>query len=178
MSFDNLWAGWRSAYVESVSSPDGDLAAEADLDPGGEASCVFCHIVKSPAPDDELFILFESDFSIVLMNAYPYATGHLLAMPRRHEQELSGLSAAESGDLWSVTTMAARAIEAAYKPDGMNIGANLGRAAGAGIPRHLHLHILPRWIGDTNFMTSIASIRVMPEALSDSFKKLRASWPR
>ena len=179
MSFDNLWAGWRSAYVASVSNPETDAAeSDADSDSGDEAHCVFCRIEKSPAPDEERHVLFESEFSIVVMNAYPYATGHLLAMPRRHEQELAGLSPAESADLWAVTNTATRAIEAAYHPDGMNLGANLGRAAGAGIPRHLHLHVLPRWIGDTNFMTSIASVRVMPEALSDSFKKLRASWPK
>ena len=181
MTFDNLWAGWRSAYVASVSKPDGEALVESkdeQPDSGDEAHCVFCQIVKSPAPDDERFVIFESELSIVILNAYPYASGHLLAMPRRHEQELAGLSPLESADLWSVTTAAAETIQAAYGPDGMNLGANLGRAAGAGIPRHLHLHVLPRWIGDTNFMTSIASVRVMPEALSDSFKKLRASWPR
>jgi ATP adenylyltransferase len=180
MSFDNLWAGWRSAYVASVSNPESEAVEAVDdgVDSDDEAHCVFCRIVKSAAPDEERHVLFESEFSIVIMNAYPYATGHVLAMPRRHEQELSGLSAVESADLWSVTTVATRAIEAAYHPDGMNLGANLGRAAGAGIPRHLHLHVLPRWVGDTNFMTAIASVRVMPEALSDSFKKLRASWPR
>jgi ATP adenylyltransferase len=180
MSLDNLWAGWRSAYVASVSSPnDGEIIETLDdAEAGDEAHCVFCRIVKADAPDAERHVLFESELSIVILNAYPYASGHLLAMPRRHEQDLSGLSPAESTDLWAVTMAAAAAIEAAYHPDGMNLGANLGRAAGAGIPRHLHLHALPRWIGDTNFMTSIASVRVMPEALADSFTKLRASWPR
>jgi ATP adenylyltransferase len=98
-------------------------------------------------------------------------------MPRRHVSELAGLTADESDDLWRVTMMGARAIETAYGAEGMNIGANLGRAAGAGIPRHLHLHALPRWVGDTNFMTSVASIRVMPESLPDSYSKLKANWP-
>ena len=115
--------------------------------------------------------------TIVIMNAYPYASGHVLVMPIRHVSELSELEPSESAELWSVTRDAVTAIEAAYLPDGMNIGANLGRAAGAGIPRHLHLHVVPRWIGDTNFMTTIASVRVMPEALSDSWQKIRAAWP-
>lgn len=179
MTLDNLWAGWRSAYVASVSGPDGaQIAADADQGDRDDAGdCVFCRIVASRAPDEERHVLYESEHSIVIMNAYPYASGHLLVMPRRHVQELSLLTDAESMDLWKATTTAVSVIEAAYSPDGMNLGANLGRAGGAGIPRHLHLHALPRWIGDTNFMTSVASTRVMPEALSDSYKKLRANWP-
>jgi ATP adenylyltransferase len=178
MSLDNLWAGWRSAYVASVSGSDEqEPSLDEEVDLGDEAHCVFCRIIKSDADDAARHVLFESEYSIVVLNAYPYATGHVLTMPRRHEQELSRLTPVESADLWQVTTLAAAAIQAAYAPDGMNLGANLGRAAGAGIPRHLHLHVLPRWIGDTNFMTSIASVRVMPEALSDSFQKLRANWP-
>ena len=181
MTLDNLWAGWRSAYVATVSSkgPAETPPTESDgADADDEAHCVFCRIIKSDEPDEARHVLSQSKYSIVILNAYPYASGHVLAMPRRHVQELSVLSTAESADLWSLTTTAARAIELAYEPDGMNLGANLGRAAGAGIPRHLHLHVLPRWIGDTNFMTSIASVRVMPEALSDSFAMLKASWPK
>ena len=179
MTLDNLWAGWRSAYVTSVTGEDAADQARvgSGVDAGDEASCVFCRIISSTAPDEERFVLAASEHSVVIMNAYPYASGHVLVMPRRHVQELSALSSDESIDLWEITCAAANVIEVTYTPDGMNLGANLGRAAGAGIPRHLHLHALPRWIGDTNFMTSVASVRVMPEALSDSYKKLRANWP-
>src|SRR5487761_1909905 len=177
MTLENLWAGWRSAYVASVSGedPEAPAAGRPNRDRGDASTCVFCRIISSQAPDEERFVLASSEHSVVIMNAYPYASGHLLVMPRRHVQELSALSAAESIDLWQLTCAAASVIERAYTPDGMNLGANLGRAAGAGIPQHLHLHALPRWIGDTNFMTSVSSVRVMPEALSDSYKKLRTN---
>jgi ATP adenylyltransferase len=176
MSFENLWAGWRSAYVNSVSDP---VSTESERrEPiDDEASCVFCRLIASDAPAETRNIVFENELSVAMLNAFPYASGHLLTMPRRHVSDLGGLTPEESDDLWRVTTMGAKAIEKAYGAEGMNIGANLGRAAGAGIPRHLHLHTLPRWIGDTNFMTSVASIRVMPEALSDSYLKLKANWP-
>jgi ATP adenylyltransferase len=180
MSFENLWAGWRSAYVNSVSGPESEAPEVRSPATGAtdeEGTCVFCRIIASDAPDETRNIVFESELSLAMLNAFPYASGHLLTMPRRHVSELAGLTADESDDLWRVTMMGARAIETAYGAEGMNIGANLGRAAGAGIPRHLHLHALPRWVGDTNFMTSVASIRVMPESLPDSYSKLKANWP-
>ena len=182
MSLEQLWAGWRAGYVASVSGPaEPEAASSTDpldgvpAEPG--SSCVFCRIIASGASDEARLVVREAAETIVIMNAYPYASGHLLVMPIRHVSELSELEPSESAELWSVTRDAAAAIEAAYLPDGMNIGANLGRAAGAGIPRHLHLHVVPRWIGDTNFMTTIASVRVMPEALVDSWQKIRAAWP-
>ena len=112
-----------------------------------------------------------------MLNAYPYASGHLLVTPVRHLGDLDELTAAESGALWQATTAAVRALTTAYGPDGVNMGANLGRAAGAGIPAHLHLHVVPRWSGDTNFMTSVAGVRVMPESLLASWERLHAAWP-
>ena len=105
-------------------------------------------------------------------NAYPYASGHVLVMPLRHTASLVDLTDAESAELWWATQTSVAAIEAAYEPDGLNMGANLGRAAGAGLPAHVHLHVLPRWAGDTNFMTSVAETRVMPETLQLSWKRL------
>lgn len=138
---------------------------------------MFCRIVAGARDEASSGVVATTEFSVALLNAYPYASGHLLVMPARHVGELALLSPEESADLWNLTTTAAAAIEAAYHPDGMNIGANLGRAAGAGIPRHLHLHVLPRWIGDTNFMTSVASTRVLPESLAETWTKLRSNWP-
>ena len=111
------------------------------------------------------------------MNAYPYASGHVLVLPLRHIGPLVELTDAESAELWSATQRAVATIESAYEPDGLNMGANLGRAAGAGLPAHLHLHVLPRWSGDTNFMTSVAETRVMPETLQLSWKRLTDAWP-
>jgi len=182
MSLEQLWAGWRAGYVASVSNPP-EAPGSAPA-PGGDpatgvpAECVFCRIISSSSDDEARLVVASTGETVAIMNAYPYASGHLLVMPVRHVSELGELTASESTGLWSMTTEAVEAVEAAYAPDGMNIGANLGRAAGAGIPRHLHLHVVPRWIGDTNFMTAVASVRVMPEALTVSWAKLRASWPK
>ncbi len=113
---------------------------------------------------------------VAILNAYPYATGHVMVMPRRHVRRLDELTAEESAELWSSLGSAVKSIEAAYAPDGCNLGANLGRAAGAGIPGHLHLHAVPRWIGDTNFMTSLAGVRVLPEPIEATWEKLQAAW--
>lgn len=192
MSFDHLWAGWRSSYVTSVSDANAPGAIDtdaADTDAArlagvrednvedGAAACVFCRILESDAADDERHIVRDGTLAVALLNAYPYASGHLLVMPRRHVADLGELRDDESLELWETTRQAVAAVRAAYAPDGCNIGANLGRAAGAGIPRHVHLHVLPRWVGDTNFMTTVAATRVLPEALPESWRKLRAAWP-
>jgi ATP adenylyltransferase len=206
MSFDHLWAGWRSSYVTSVSSsaaeaspdgdgPDGVAGAAGDtgaatvddgvtgaqglgaLEGSGQESCIFCKIFASDAPDRERHVIWESPLAVVVLNAYPYASGHVLVMPRRHVADLGDLDADESVELWETTRRSVAAIKRAYSPDGLNLGANLGRAAGAGIPGHVHLHVLPRWVGDTNFMTTVASTRVLPEPLPESWEKLRSAWP-
>jgi ATP adenylyltransferase len=122
--------------------------------------------------------LFRGERTFAVLNAYPYASGHLLIMPNRHVGEISEIDDGEYRELFEVTRLAMTALTKAYGPDGMNMGANFGRAGGAGIPRHLHVHVLPRWLGDTNFMTTVASTRVMPEALADSWRKIREAWPR
>jgi ATP adenylyltransferase len=195
---DHLWAGWRSDYINSVSgsSPTdsadssgradaagasgGVDAAESSSQAGAAGDCVFCRILSSGVSDVEAYIPWraKSGLVVALLNAYPYGTGHLMVMPVRHTGDLETLEPAEAADLWAGVSEAVQAIKAAYHPDGLNVGANLGRAAGAGVPGHLHLHVLPRWAGDTNFMTSIAEARVLPEALSVTAEKLRRAWPR
>lgn len=167
-SLEQLWAGWRRDYV--VSTTDAGRR-------GGEDGCVFCRIAASGPPSAENLVVWRSVLSYAVLNAYPYASGHLLVMPVRHVGALDGLSVEESRDLWDGTRRAVVAIGAAYDPDGINMGANLGRAAGAGIPSHLHMHVLPRWSGDTNFMTSVAGVRVMPESLGAGWERLHAAWP-
>lgn len=162
MSLDRLWAGWRSAYIERVTTAEPD-------------ECLFCALAA--AADDEGLIVARAPLAFAALNAYPYTSGHLMVVPLRHVGELEALRADEAGALIGMTQHATAAMKAAYQPDGVNVGMNLGRAAGAGVPGHLHLHVLPRWVGDTNFMTSVAEARVLPEALDRSLEKLRAAWP-
>jgi ATP adenylyltransferase len=177
MTFDHLWAGWRSEYVASVPNASGTNDGGLEVgDRDDPTECVFCRILADPAGDREKGVVAGTNLSVALLNAYPYASGHLLVMPRRHLHGLGDLTAEESGDLWSVALEGAEAIGRAYSPDGLNLGANLGRAAGAGIPRHLHLHLVPRWTGDTNFMTAVAAVRVLPEPLPRSWEKLHDAW--
>jgi diadenosine tetraphosphate (Ap4A) HIT family hydrolase len=161
VSLDRLWAGWRSSYIETV----------ANTDPV-DGECLFCSLQDR---DDEL--VAREPHAFALLNRYPYTSGHLLVAPTRHTGDLETLPADEAAALMTMTQHATAAVKAAYSPDGVNVGINLGRAAGAGIPGHLHVHVLPRWVGDTNFLTSVAEARVLPEALDVSREKLAAAWP-
>jgi len=166
---EHLWAGWRSHYIRSEGE-DRDKEIR-------DGMTLFERILHSGLPDDETFILWRGAHSFALLNAYPYTSGHVMVLPQRGVPLLSDLSADEHAELWEGVRMATEAIAAAYEPQGMNVGANLGRGAGAGFPDHLHVHVLPRWEGDTNFMTSVANVRVLPEALADSWLRIRDAWP-
>jgi len=169
MSLDRMWAGWRSEYIEDVSTKPEGAKTEGD--------CVFCAILGSGRSDEEAHVVWRDSEAVALLNAYPYTSGHLMVMPIRHVAEPGELTDEESRVVWRGVTQAVEAIRAAYRPDGINLGANLGRAAGAGVPGHFHMHALPRWNGDTSFMTSVAEARVLPEPLDRSAEKLRSSWP-
>lgn len=190
---DHLWAGWRASYVESFGPAGG--AGEGTPAPAsteapplasrlagsrtavGNSACVFCAILAAgELSERERMIVWRGASVVAILNAYPYSSGHLMVMPVRHLQDLEELSADESAELWESTRRAAGAVKGAYHPEGLNLGLNLGRAAGAGIPGHLHVHVVPRWVGDTNFMTTAASARVLPESLADTWDKLRAAW--
>jgi diadenosine tetraphosphate (Ap4A) HIT family hydrolase len=174
VSLDHLWAAWRSSYVASVTDePDasgGDPSA-------AEERCVFCRLLQDESADTTNFVVHRDLLTAAVLNAFPYTSGHLLVMPIRHVREPDELTADESTALWRGAWDAVAAIRTAYEPDGLNLGVNLGRAAGAGLPEHLHVHVLPRWIGDTSFLTAVASARVLPEALSDTAERLRRAWP-
>jgi ATP adenylyltransferase len=176
VSFDHLWAGWRSSYVSSFDVAAGESGTGGPTGGDTRPECVFCAIVASGEPDEARFVLWTGEFTVAILNAYPYSPGHVMVMPIRHVGDLPELEPEETTELSGGVLGAEAAVRAAYGPDGMNIGLNLGRAAGAGIPAHLHVHVVPRWIGDTNFMTSLAAARVIPEALGDSWAKLRAVW--
>jgi len=162
MTLERLWAGWRAGYIETVVT-----APAAD-------ECLFCILARSD--DDEAQILARDDLVYAVLNAYPYTSGHLMVVPVRHEERLDALTADEAGAVMAMTQRATAAVQAAYRPEGINVGINLGRAAGAGVPGHLHIHVVPRWLGDTNFMTSVAETRVLPEPLSRSCERLRSEW--
>ena len=163
MSVERLWAGWRSTYIETI-----DAAPRPD-------GCLFCGLLSMS--DDDALILERADHSFTVMNAYPYTSGHVMVAPVRHVASITELDPDEGAALMHATQRATATIDAVYRPEGINIGANIGRAAGAGVPGHVHIHVLPRWNGDTNFMTSIAEARVLPESLRYSYEKLLTAWP-
>lgn len=165
---DRLWAGWRSSYV---------AAAGQGLPEAGEGS-VFRRILAAGLPDEESHIVWRGEQVFAILNAFPYTSGHVLVMPYREVGELEDLTPDEATELWSAVRDTVAALKRAYRPHGINIGLNLGEAAGAGVPSHLHVHVLPRWGADSNFMTAVAEARVLPESLSDSWRKLRDAWPR
>ncbi|MHB1487548.1 MAG: HIT family protein [Acidimicrobiales bacterium] len=175
MSLDRLWSGWRIEYIQGVQVPS--ERSPGDAVPRLEELCVFCSILAAGVADSESWILWRGEFSFAILNAYPYTSGHLMVMPYRHVGNLEELSGPEGSEVWGAIGDAVRAVKGAYDPQGMNVGANLGRAAGAGVPGHFHMHVLPRWDGDTNFMTSVAEARVMPEALGSVWERLKAAWP-
>jgi ATP adenylyltransferase len=158
---ERLWAPWRSAYVTGASGPDTD--------------CIFCNISE---PDRADLVLVHGRASFVILNLYPYNNGHLMVVPNRHAPNLATLNPEEQVELMRLTRHAEIALTEAYAPQGINVGINLGRAAGAGVPGHLHVHLVPRWSGDTNFMTTIGDARVLPEDLATSARKLRPIFER
>ena len=164
-TMDRLWAGWRASYV----------AVAGNGEPTGGS--LFSRILDSGLPDDETHVVWRGERTFAILNAYPYTCGHVLVMPYREVGELEDLTPDESIELWAAVRDAVMAIKAAYAPHGVNVGLNLGEAAGAGIPSHMHVHVLPRWNADSNFMTAVAEVRVLPEALGDTWRKLRAAWP-
>ena len=163
MSMGRIWAGWRREYVEDV----------ANNEPKSE--CVFCDL---SGQEDSFQVIADGENSFAAINIHPYTSGHLLVIPRRHVGTLDSLNTNEANSIMAMTQAATTAVNSAYAPDGINIGINQGRAAGAGLPNHLHVPVLPRWIADTNFMTSVAEARVLPEALDETRDRLRAAWPK
>jgi ATP adenylyltransferase len=165
VTLERLWSGWRAPYV----------AGAAEVPSTGADDCLFCALAR--APDDESLVVARDELVFAVMNAYPYTSGHLMIAPFRHEAELENLKGDEATAIMTMTQHAVSALKSAYAPDGINAGLNLGRPAGAGVPGHVHVHVLPRWTGDTNFMTTVAETRVLPEDLRTSWEKVRAAWP-
>jgi len=168
MAFEQLWNGWRSNYVQG---------APRSFDPPRDGRSVFTAILESGEPDEETHIIHRGETCFAILNAFPYASGHLLVLPYRQVGDLCDLSSPETTELWSIVTDATTAVRAALSPEGVNIGINMGRAAGGSVAEHLHVHVVPRWVGDSNFMTSIANTRTLPVALDETAERLRRAWP-
>jgi diadenosine tetraphosphate (Ap4A) HIT family hydrolase len=163
---ERLWAGWRSSYVAAAGN--GALAGEGSI---------FRRMLDSGLPDEETHVVWRGPTCFAILNAFPYTSGHVLVMPYREVGEIEDLTAEEAAEMWGAVRDAVVALKTVYRPHGVNVGLNLGEAAGAGIPSHLHVHVLPRWNADSNFMTAVAEARVLPEALGETWRKLRDAWP-
>ena len=158
---EHLWSPWRLAYITGVSQPTG---------------CVFCQALETT--DAEPLLLHRGHTCFVILNLFPYNNGHLMIVPNRHVGSLAALTSDELCELGELTRISEIAVTEAYAPHGMNMGINLGKPAGAGVPGHLHMHVVPRWSGDTNFMTVVGHTRVLPEELPATAEKLRAIFER
>jgi ATP adenylyltransferase len=154
---DHLWAPWRMRFIRSHKNVPG---------------CLFCRVFAAKADRRDL-VLVRRPHALLMLNRYPYNPAHLMVAVGRHTGKISALSAAEHTDIQELLALAERALLAEYRPHGINVGANLGRVAGAGFPGHLHYHLVPRWNGDTNFMPVIGATRVLPESLAETWTRLR-----
>jgi len=156
---ERLWRPWRMQYINSVQEER-------------EKGCIFC--TKPASGDDQAsLVLHRGRTCFIMMNLYPYNTGHLMVSPYRHVGELEELEEEERAELVQLAVLAVRALKEVMRPQGFNLGMNLGKAAGAGYDQHLHLHVVPRWEGDTNFMPVLADTKVMPESMEENYRRLK-----
>lgn len=161
---ERLWTPWRAEYVTATPRTDEDTPAETE--------CFFCENPQLNT-DGETFILHRGETSYVLLNLYPYNTGHLMVAPYDHGGDLLALPEETSMEMLSLTRKGIQGLTEEYRPEGFNVGMNIGRPAGAGAPDHLHMHVVPRWTGDTNFMPITSGTKVLPETLQQTYARLR-----
>ena len=157
---ERLWAPWRMEYIQGADEQEG---------------CIFCR--ARDGADEESLVVRRGERAFVVLNRYPYASGHLMVAPNRHEGEFGELDAEEAAEIHRLAATGLGALAETMRPQGFNLGWNLGRIAGAGVVDHVHLHVVPRWAGDTNFMPVLADVKVLPEALEDTRRKLAGAWP-
>ncbi|HEY1987296.1 MAG TPA: HIT domain-containing protein [Terracidiphilus sp.] len=181
---DILWTPWRFAYITSADgAPRLGVPARLNAFPG-DLGCVFCNLIASidyaieqGMPRDEAEgaggLIWRGQHCFICLNAYPYTSGHVMVMPYAHLDRLAKMTPESAHELIDLAQKTEQALEHLYRPHGFNFGLNLGQAAGAGVAGHLHMHAMPRWVGDTNFMTTVAETRVLPEELETTWKKLR-----
>ncbi len=155
-----LWSPWRMEYILAPKSDEG---------------CIFCNGLKL-ADGPENLIAYRGLKAFVMLNRFPYTSGHLMIVPYEHQPSLDLLEAGSRADIMELAARATHVLEAVYSPQGFNLGMNIGNAAGAGISEHVHLHVVPRWVGDTNFMSSVSQVRVLPELLEETYRRVKEAW--
>jgi ATP adenylyltransferase len=189
---ERLWTPWRYEYVaradETSSCPGVPAALSAWTESGAvDCGCVFCNLIAAvdyavahgmPIAEAEMaaHVLVRAKTCFLCLNAFPYTTGHILIVPYLHVDSLAALPPEDAQEMMALAQRVERVLRAVYRPAGMNFGLNLGQAGGAGIASHIHMHALPRWIGDTNFMTATADTRVLPETLDTTWIRIREAW--
>ena len=155
----SLYAPWRLDYIKSVSD--------------GPKECFLCNAAKTPANDDANLVLARSPNALLMLNKYPYVNGHLLVAPYRHAPSPVECTPEERAEMMELLVLGQRALDRAMNPQGFNVGINIGKVSGAGVPGHIHAHIVPRWNGDINFMTIIGNVRIIPQAIEEAFRQLK-----
>ena len=158
----HLWSPWRMTYIEKHKDEQG---------------CAFCRALERPDGPENL-IIFRGQRAFVILNRYPYTSGHLMVVPYVHQSSLEILEADIRAEVMELAALGITVLRQAYNPQGFNIGINIGEAAGAGITEHVHLHVVPRWAGDTSFMSSLGQTRVLPESLEDSYRRIKEEWSK
>lgn len=162
---DILWAPWRSQYIEIFAT-------------GCNTDCFICDAIHDKSHEDARLVVCRTDYSIVMLNKYPYNGGHILIAPNEHTGDFTLLSPAQINDIMELTKRSINALKAIKKPDAFNIGMNMGRSAGAGLPEHIHQHIIPRWNGDTGFISTICNTKVISEALQQTLSAVRNEFDK
>lgn len=157
---ERLWAPWRMQYIGGEQRP----------------GCLICRVIENPSDEDADLVVWRPDQAIVMLNKFPYNPGHLMVAPHAHKPSLEDLDDPETAALMSALRTTLTVLRTTLQPEGFNVGANIGRPAGAGIPDHVHLHVVPRWNGDTNFMPVLDDVKVVAEALTQTAAKLRQSF--
>ncbi len=164
---ERLWTPWRMAFIQQATERSGG------------SGCFLCeNLAAGPERDRDHFILHRGRRAFVLLNLYPYNSGHLMVAPFAHGGDLPALPEEDAAELFALTRRAVAVLRAAYRPEGFNVGMNLGHYAGAGVPDHLHVHVVPRWDGDTNFMPVVGNTKVLPETLDQTYDRLRPYFER
>jgi ATP adenylyltransferase len=157
---DYLWSPWRMKYIEGNTKEEG---------------CIFCNALAKPDGEENL-VLMRGEHAFAILNRFPYTSGHLMVAPFAHQPTLEALDPPTRGEMMELVSSFLTVLRSVYAPQAFNVGANIGEVAGAGIPDHVHLHIVPRWAGDTSFLTTVGNARVLPESLEESYRRIRRGW--
>ena len=155
-----LWSPWRMSYIQDMDK---------------KQDCVFCLNLENSDSEENL-VVYRGELVYIILNRYPYTSGHLMVVPYKHKADLDSLSPETRNEMMELVSYCIKILRENYSAQGFNLGANIGSAAGAGIPKHFHFHIVPRWGGDTNFMSSIGETRVVPEAIEESYSRIKEAW--